>query len=131
MPSFLEGLHYIEYDNALNELCIVEEIYSKIENIPKNGWESVDYKVSSRLADMITNLIDIQCIENYIIRTNKKEKRVGILCVPTGKNTKNRWIDVNNRAMYLGKNVVNLTMIKDIDDELKHLEIIANLVWFT
>lgn len=129
IPSFLEGMHYIDYNNSLSIDHIVDEINFKAENIPKDGWESVNYKIGTKLINMITNLIDIQYIEKIVVRINKKEKRIGILCIPTGKNTKCRWIDIKNKTFTLGKTCIDLTMFKDIDDELKHLELMANLVW--
>ena len=136
IPSFLEGLHCTQYFKELDEVFILDEINNRLpiifENciVPKNGWETVNYNISNKLISMLVNLLDIQCIKEFIVRINKKDKKVGILFVPTSKTTKCRWININTRELFLNKNTIDLTMFGEIDKELKHLELLAHMVWF-
>jgi len=135
-PSFLEGEFYVEYQNNCDDHVdiIIDKIKEKTDALKnyKNGqeWKTIKYTISDILLNCISSLLDVRC-EHYVVRVNSSQKRAIILFVPNG-GAYSRTVDIIKKTLYLHKlkTTINLSTMKDINDELKHLEIMANLVWF-
>lgn len=145
VPSMLGGFNILYYntnDNKEYFLDIVDKInenlekYNNItdkmndnlgkhENIEDN-WETFSYKLSDNFISKLKCLLDIN-LTSYKIRINKKILQGIILFFCN--NGYPRMINISTKRLYL-KNKdkeVCLSNFNDINDELKHLELILKM----
>lgn len=130
VPSMLKGYSYVPCYNDLNIEDVVSHLNKKCEEIiEQNDWRTFDYTFNSDFVNKIMNLISIQHVSEFIVRTNKKHKRICILIVPTMFGAYNRVINVRTKELTQNKVVSDLSFIKCISDELKHIELLVNIEW--
>jgi len=129
IPSMLKGIQYNEYEyNDDSADGIIDIINENIKYIKKyKGWIIHKYKLNKLFLNNIQNIIDIT-ISAYNIRINKKNKQIIILFECNGGYP--RILNVESKELELYNNIIDLSLIKEINDELKHIELLANISWF-
>ena len=129
-PSIISNIYYNSYeyeDDSDYYMDIVEIIDSKIKNYEGNKWFDFKYPLSNIIKNYITNVLNIDYIK-YFIRINKEIKQCVILFEKD--NEEKIKINIIKKKLYINKKEIDLSNYKEIYDELKHLEIIANMNWF-
>jgi hypothetical protein len=130
IPSMLKGIYYNEYENNEYGLETIGEIINNIVNNIKKyykGWTTHKYKLTCSFINNIQNIIDV-IISNYVIRINKKNRKIVILFECNGGYT--RVLNIELKELELYNKIIELSLIKEINDELKHIELLANISWF-
>lgn len=131
IPSMLSGFEILHYDSNDKDyhLDIIEKIVRNVNNYEsKEGWITFNYSLSQNFMNKIMPILDIK--QSYpIIRLNKKLKQVVILFPCNGGFT--RQINVITKQLKLKSKSICLSIYPDIYDELKHIEILANISWFS
>lgn len=134
IPSLLSGYYYVEYQYENND-----EYYLDIINIIKKrkkehdkysktrGWEIWNYKLSDRMHCLLSNLMDAK-LSSCEIKINKKQKKILILLHVDGGYS--RAIDVVSKSMYLKQKKICLSTNTEIYNDLKHIELLANSLFF-
>jgi len=127
-PSLLEGIKYEEYQN--NDEAYYEMIKERIEKMIENNnskWKNIIYLLPDVILKYINNIFNINFIK-YDIGVNPNKNKVIIFFVVKSKQTVR--INIITKKLYIDTKEIDLSNYKEIYDELKHLEIIANIKWF-
>jgi hypothetical protein len=132
-PSLLNGLYYDEYENTDD---YIEIIYEKLEKLIKykyennNIFEPIEYELGQNFYKALDPILKLK-YKDYQIYKNKKTNKIFIyidahLGYP-------RYIDVASKTLTVYNNkkedIIDLSCIKEIYDDLKHLEIVALTNW--
>ena len=127
-PSLLEGIKYEEYQN--DDDAYYEMIKERIEKMIENNnskWENIIYSLPDVILKYIKNIFDIN-YKRYDIKLNPEKDKVIIFFNTSDK--KDVRINIITKKLYIDTKEIDLSNYKEIYDELKHLEIIANMKWF-
>ena len=127
-PSLLEGIKYEEYQN--DDDAYYEMIKERIEKMIENNnskWENIIYLLPDVILKYIKNIFDIN-YKRYDIKLNPEKDKVIIFFNTSDK--KDVRINIITKKLYIDTKEIDLSNYKEIYDELKHLEIIANMKWF-
>lgn len=132
LPSMLNGFYILNYDSRDKnyENVIIKEIKARQNNMKEynKDWITKKYNLSERFINNVKILLDVKMI-NYNIRVHKKNKQVVILFHCNGGY--NRILNVINKQLIMKKKEICLSNYKEIYDEINHLELIANINWFS
>jgi hypothetical protein len=127
-PSLLEGIKYEEYQNEGYDDIIKEKIEKMIENNKSyHKWKTIIYSLPDLILKYIKNIFDIN-YKRYDIKINPEKDKV-IIFFNTDVEKSIR-INIITKKLYIDNKEIDLSNYKEIYDELKHLEIIANIKWF-
>ena len=127
-PSLLEGIKYEEYQNEGYDDIIKEKIEKMIENNKSYyKWTIIRYTLPDLILKYIKNIFDIN-YKSYDIKINPNKDNVIIFFNTSDK--KDVRINIIKKKLYIDTKEIDLSNYKEIYDELKHLEIIANMRWF-
>ena len=128
-PSLLEGIKYEEYKNDEEAYydMIKEKIEKMIENNKSQKWIIIRYELPYIIIKYINNVFNIDFIK-YDICISPEKNRVIIFFVLKSKQKVR--INIITKKLYIDTKEIDLSNYKEIYDELKHLEIIANIKWF-
>lgn len=126
IPSMLKGLNIKQYDITLDEYYL--EIIDKINYFKQNQdndkeWCNFNYNLSDSFNNIIQELADVN-IKGYNIRINKKLNKAVINYMTNGYT---RTLNIFKKTLKLKNKIINLNCINNLNDELKHLEIIIKL----
>lgn len=131
-PSIIEGIKYqpYYYDENNTDYCndIVNIINNKVDEINKQygKWKLVKYKLSNRFIYLINNLIGIKK-STYFIKMNPNNTNAFIIF----ENDKDTYmLNILNRTLKINDKTINLEDNKELFDELRHIELLANISWF-
>ena len=129
-PSLLEGIKYEEYQN--DDDAYYEMIKERIEKMIENNksyykWTIIRYSIPNLILKYIKNIFDIN-YKSYDIKINPNKDNVIIFFNTSDK--KDVGINIIKKKLYIDTKEIDLSNYKEIYDELKHLEIIANIKWF-
>ena len=127
-PSLLEGIKYEEYQNEGYFEIIKEKITNMIDNNKSYfKWKNIIYPLSDIILKYIKNIFNIN-YKRYDIKLNPEKDKVIIFFNTDDK--KDVRINIITKKLYIDTKEIDLSNYKEIYDELKHLEIIANINWF-
>jgi hypothetical protein len=128
-PSLLEGIKYEDYENNEESFEMIKEKIEKIINNNKSyyKWTIIRYSLPELVLKYIKNIFDIN-YKSYDIKINPNKDNV-IIFFNTG-DKKYVGINIIKKKLYIDTKEIDLSIYKEIYDELKHLEIIANIKWF-
>jgi len=129
-PSVINNVYYNSYgyeENSDYYMDIVKLIEDKIKNYDGNKWVNFNYPLSNIIKNYITKVLKINYIK-YFIRINKEIKQCVILFEKN--NEEKIKINIIKKKLYIDTKEIDLSIYKEIYDELKHLEILANMKWF-
>jgi hypothetical protein len=129
-PSIINNVYYNSYEYEENSdyyMDIVKLIEDKIKNYDGNKWTIIRYSLPELILKYIKNIFDIN-YKSYDIKINPNKDNV-IIFFNTG-DKKYVGINIIKKKLYIDTKEIDLSNYKEIYDELKHLEIIANIKWF-
>lgn len=104
-------------------------ILDKVDELEKNSdWKVIDYFCNENLQSLIETKSELT-IKKLITKINKPQRRIMIV-IQTA--TMDNYIDVNQKRLKNDKKDVDedLSKSKNINDELKHLEMMINIAYF-
>ena len=97
----------------------------------KFDYQEIKYKLSISFFNALEPLVNLK-YKDYKIGINKKTKDIIIEVYPRSYTGARRTIDVQNKTLTTydrNQKTIDLSCIKEIYDELKHLELVALTSW--
>ena len=129
-PSIINNVYYNSYEYEENSdyyMDIVKLIEDKIKNYDGNKWKIIRYELPDIITKYINNVFNINFIKYDICVTPNKNKVIIFFVVKSQQTVR---INIITKKLYIDTKEIDLSNYKEIYDELKHLEIIANMKWF-
>jgi hypothetical protein len=129
-PSLLKGIQYdVEYENDEETTYMIhDKIIEYKDKLNKYlDFESIDYILPTNVIGQINNIIDVVIIK-YDIKIQKKNKLSAILFYCNGGYP--RILDIKTRKLYLKNKEIDITNFDTIYEEIKHIELLANIEWY-
>jgi len=132
-PSMIQGMYYLGYDHKSDDSLesVLDEIIKKREHLQEycsnKGWITKKYTLSDKFLNTLDNVLDI--IRTMCeIKINNKSREAVILCFCN--NGHPRVLNIITRKLSLKKHDICLSNFSELDNELKHLELVAYNDWF-
>jgi len=113
--------------NEDNILILLNTTFSKDRPSLLEGIKYEEYQ-NEGYFEIIKNIFDIN-YKRYDIKLNPEKDKIIIFFNTSDK--KDIRINIISKKLYIDAKEIDLSNYKEIYDELKHLEIIANINWFT
>ncbi len=128
LPSLIQGMYLLKYNSSEKDYhnIIIEKINEYIKNLiinNNNKYYKFKYNLSEKSQYIINQLLDIQYFKNYDIIYNDKYKFLNIY-----KNNSKRQINITTKIFNLKNKDICLSYYPELYDELKHIELLINIL---